>query len=74
LAPYGKVLYSSDGYGLPELHLTAAAQFRHAIVAIFQAMVAQDALSEADAARVIEAIGSANARRIYQLPKSGLVG
>jgi hypothetical protein len=67
LAPYGKVLYSSDGYGLPELHLTAAAQFRQAIVAVFEAMVAQDALTEPDAARVIEAIGSTTARRIYQL-------
>jgi hypothetical protein len=68
LAPYGKVLYSSDGYGLPELHLTGAALFRQAIVAVFDAMVAQDALTEADAARVIEAVSSANARRIYRLP------
>jgi uncharacterized protein len=68
LAPYGKVLYSSDGYGLPELHLTGAALFRQAIVALFDAMVAQDAMTEGDAARDIEAIGSANARRIYRVP------
>jgi len=67
LAPYGKVLYSSDGYGLPELHLAAAAQFRHSIAVVLGGMVAEDAMTEPDAARVIEAIGSGTARRIYRL-------
>ncbi len=31
LAPFGKVLYSSDAYGLPELYLVGAAQFRDAM-------------------------------------------
>jgi hypothetical protein len=28
LCPYGKFLYSSDGFGLPELHYLGAALFR----------------------------------------------
>jgi hypothetical protein len=31
LCPYGKLLYSSDGFGLPELHHLGAALFRDAV-------------------------------------------
>ena len=31
LAPFGKLLYSSDAYGLPELYLLGAHTFRHAL-------------------------------------------
>jgi hypothetical protein len=70
LAPFGKVLYSSDAYGLPELYLVGAAQFRHAIQAVLGGFIAEGGMAEADAARVAHAIGAGNARRLYGLPAS----
>jgi predicted TIM-barrel fold metal-dependent hydrolase len=31
LASFGKLLFSTDGYALPELYLVGAAQFRHSL-------------------------------------------
>jgi uncharacterized protein len=68
LAPFGKVLYSSDAYGLAELYLVGAAQFRHAAQAVLGAIVADGAMSGSDAARVAQAIAAGNARRLYRVP------
>jgi uncharacterized protein len=67
LAPFGKVLYSSDAYGLPELYLVGAAQFRHAIRSVLTVAVTDGAMNESDAQRVADAIGAGNARRVYGL-------
>ena len=67
LAPFHKVLYSSDAFGLAELHHLGAVLFRAAFEAVTGAWVAQDRWSAADAARVAELVGAANARRIYRL-------
>jgi len=68
LTPFHKMLYSSDAFGLPELHYLGAAAFRRDIAAVTGAFVADGAWSDADAARVAEMVGSGNARRVYQLP------
>jgi predicted TIM-barrel fold metal-dependent hydrolase len=68
VAPFGKVLYSSDAYGLPELYLVGAAQFRHAINAILGGIVRDGGMSVADAQRVAHAIGAENTRRVYVFP------
>jgi len=70
LTPFHKMLYSSDAFGLPELHYLGAAAFRRDIARVTGEFVADGAWSAADAARVCELIGSANARRVYPLDRS----
>jgi len=67
LTPFHKMLYSSDAFGLPELHYLGAAGFRRDIATVTGGFVADGAWSAADAERVARLIGSANARRVYQL-------
>jgi uncharacterized protein len=67
LAPFGKLLFSTDGYGLPELYLVGAAQFRHSFGRLLTGWVSEEAISAADAARVAEMVGTGNARRLYGL-------
>ena len=59
LTPYGKFLYSSDAFGLPELYYLSAALFRRAL---------SDYLRDVpDAERIAELMCAGNARRIYHL-------
>lgn len=67
LTPFHKMLYSSDAFGLPELHYLGAAGFRRDLARVTGGFVADGAWLPADAARVAELIGSANARRVYRL-------
>jgi len=67
LAPFHKVLYSSDAYGLAELHHLGAVLFRRAFAAVTAAWVRDGHWSAGDAARVGELVGSGNARRVYAL-------
>jgi predicted TIM-barrel fold metal-dependent hydrolase len=67
LAPFGKLLYSSDAYGLPELYLVGAAQFRMAMGAVLTRWRQGGAVTAQDAQRIATSIGSANARRLYAL-------
>jgi len=64
LAPFHKLLYSSDAYGLAELYLLAAEGFRDALAHVIEAL----GIGSADGRRIAELIGSGNARRIYPLP------
>jgi predicted TIM-barrel fold metal-dependent hydrolase len=65
LAPFGKVLYSSDAYGLAELYLIGAAQFRHALRTVLSGFAADGAIADPD--QVAAGIGAANAIRLYGL-------
>jgi predicted TIM-barrel fold metal-dependent hydrolase len=67
LAPFHKMLYSSDAFGLPELHYLGAAGFRRDLARVTGTFVAEGSWSAADAGRVAELIGSGNARRVYRL-------
>jgi uncharacterized protein len=67
-APFHKMLYSSDAFGLAELHLMAAANFRHALGQVLEPLATRESRSEEEVARVAAMIGAGNARRIYQLP------
>ena len=68
LAPFGKVLFSSDAFGPAELHYLGALQWRRATAATLGAWVSAGDWSAADAVRVAEMIGTGNARRVYRLP------
>jgi uncharacterized protein len=61
LAPFGKLLYSSDAFGLPELYYLAAVLFREALSAFL------GDFSESDATRIAQLIGVDNAARVYHL-------
>jgi uncharacterized protein len=67
LAPFRKILYSSDGFGPAELHFLGALLWRKGIREIMQGFVDAGEWSNADAIRVAELIGYRNAARVYGL-------
>jgi predicted TIM-barrel fold metal-dependent hydrolase len=67
LAPFGKFLYSSDAFGLPELYYLAAALFRAALSEFLRSGIEEDLFTERAAARVAGMLSSGNAKRAYQL-------
>jgi predicted TIM-barrel fold metal-dependent hydrolase len=67
LAPFTKQLYSSDAFALAELHHLGALLFRRNLAAILRDWVGRDECSAAEADRIAELVGRANARRIYPL-------
>ena len=70
LTPFHKMLYSSDAFGLPELHYLGAIGFRRDLARVTAQFVADGAWSVADADRVAHLTGSANAIRVYQLARA----
>jgi predicted TIM-barrel fold metal-dependent hydrolase len=70
VAPFTKVLFSSDAWGLPELHLLGSWLFRRSMSRVIGSWVASDDWSFADAERVIRLVGADNARRVYRLSDS----
>lgn len=68
LAPFAKMLYSSDAFGLPELHYLGAVVFRRAFARLSDEWVRGGMLTGADARRIALLIGAGNARRVYRLP------
>jgi hypothetical protein len=67
LAPFGKVLFSSDAFGLAELYLLGTVLFRRGLGRYLTEGVAEDAWTAADAARIATMIGAGNAERAYRL-------
>lgn len=67
LAPFTKVLYSSDAWGLPELHLVGSWLFRRALARVVGGWVAAGDWSADDARRVVGLVCAENARRVYRL-------
>ena len=67
LAPFGKFLYSSDAFGLPELYYLGAALFRSALSDFLRAGLEQDLYTERVAARLTRMLGADNAKRVYRL-------
>ncbi|MFY9806975.1 MAG: amidohydrolase family protein [Pseudonocardiaceae bacterium] len=70
VAPFGKVLYSSDAWGPAELHYLGAALWRRATASVLGEWVDAGDWSAADALRVARLIGADNANRVYRLRES----
>lgn len=68
LAPFTKILYSSDAFGPAELHYLGARLWRNAITKVVGGWIDDDEWSEADARRIVQLIAHDNARRVYALP------
>ena len=68
LAPLTKVLFSSDAWGAPELHLLGSWLWRRAMARVVGDWVARGDWSADDAERAIRLAAGGNARRVYGLP------
>jgi predicted TIM-barrel fold metal-dependent hydrolase len=69
LAPFHKILFSSDAWGLPELTYLGAKLFRNGFGQILDQWVSKDLWNLADAKKVAKAIGYDNAYAAYNLTK-----
>lgn len=67
LAPFAKVLYSSDAWGLSELHLLGARLWRDGAARVLGGFVDDGQWSLDDARRVATMVGATNAERVYRL-------
>lgn len=67
LAPFAKVLFSSDAWGPPELHHLGARLWRRGMVDAIAPWVTAGEWGLDDAVRIAQMIGADNARRIYGL-------
>jgi predicted TIM-barrel fold metal-dependent hydrolase len=67
IVPYGKFLFSSDAFGLPELYYLGALLFRQALSDFLADGLRRDAFVEEDAHRIARLIASENAARVYKL-------
>lgn len=67
MAPFGKVLYSSDGFGPAELHFLGAALWRNGLHRVLREFVDNGDWCETDAIRVVDLIAHLNSARIYSL-------
>jgi predicted TIM-barrel fold metal-dependent hydrolase len=67
VAPFGKVLFSSDAWGPAELHYLGAVLWRRAMASVLGEWVEAGEWSRADAVRVAQMVGVGNAKRVYRL-------
>jgi uncharacterized protein len=67
LAPFGKFLYSSDAFGLPELYYLGAALFRRALSELFRTGLEEDLFAERTVVRLTRMVCADNAKRAYRL-------
>jgi predicted TIM-barrel fold metal-dependent hydrolase len=70
LAPFAKVLFSTDAWGPPELHHLGAVLWRRGMIETLSAWCADGDWSVEDAVRVARMIGRDNAIRVYRLPET----
>jgi predicted TIM-barrel fold metal-dependent hydrolase len=67
VAPISKLLYSSDGLGVPELHWMSAIDGRHVLGQALEELVAHGELTIPEAEAAGEDVLRENAMRLYQL-------
>ena len=67
LAPFERVMYSSDAYGLAELHFLGQLVFRDALTQVLYAWITGSMCSLKYAKGVADLVGSRNAQRLYRL-------
>jgi uncharacterized protein len=67
LAPFGKFLYSSDAFGLPELYYLGAVLFRRALSEFLSAGLDEGLYTERTVVRLTRMLCADNAKRAYRL-------
>ncbi|HYU91860.1 MAG TPA: amidohydrolase family protein [Actinomycetota bacterium] len=68
VAPFSKLLFSSDAFGLAEQYHLGAMLFRRALREVLDGWVEADHCDAATAVRIAQGIARGNALRIYPLP------
>ncbi len=67
LVPFGKLLFSSDAYGLAELYFLGSWLFRRGLSTVLGGLVEEGEMTPADADHVGRLVAHENARRAYRL-------
>jgi uncharacterized protein len=67
LVPFGKLLFSSDAYGLAELYYLGAELFRRGLSTVLGELINQDEMTRQDAGHLATLLARDNARRVYRL-------
>jgi hypothetical protein len=67
LTPFGKFLYSSDAFGLPELYYLGSALFRSALSAFLRSGLEEDLFTERAVVHLARLLSADNAKRAYRL-------
>jgi predicted TIM-barrel fold metal-dependent hydrolase len=70
VAPFGKLLFSSDACGPAELHYLGALLWRRAMASVLGEWVQSGEWSSTDAIRVAQMVGADNTKRVYRLAES----
>ncbi len=68
LTPFSKALFSSDAFGVPELHYLGAHLFRRGLAESLNTWARRDDWPVSEQLRVARLIGRENAQRAYRLP------
>ncbi len=74
LVPFGKLLFSSDAYGLAELFYLGALLFRRGLSSVLGGLVEDGDMTDADAEHVAELVARGNAGRVYRLGGAHVAG
>jgi hypothetical protein len=69
VAPSSKLLYGSDGIGVPEIHWLSARDGRNILGTVLSERVANDELDTAEAEAIGTAVLHDNALRLYGIPR-----
>jgi predicted TIM-barrel fold metal-dependent hydrolase len=67
IAPFSKILYSSDAYGLGEHYAVSAANWRTSFADLMDEWVGSGWATPNDAERIASMVASNNAKRVYKL-------
>jgi hypothetical protein len=67
LVPFGKLLFSSDAYGLAEFYYLGALLFRRGLSAVLGELIKAGEMTSQDADHAASLIARDNARRVYRL-------
>ena len=67
LVPFGKLLFSSDAYGLAEHFLLGAMLFRRGLDRVLHRLTDDGEMTEADVTRLCSLVARDNATRVYGL-------
>jgi predicted TIM-barrel fold metal-dependent hydrolase len=71
LIPFGKLLFSSDAYGLAEFYHLGAGLYRRGLSAALGQLIKEGEMTSQDADHAASLIARDNARRVYPLGKEG---
>lgn len=67
VAPFSRILYASDAYGIPEHYAVSAALWREGVDQVLSTWIAEDFLTSTQAETISADVAHRNAHRLYEL-------